>query len=148
MVGGEAMRLFEQVVDENPSDLNTRMVLFEIAKELGDEAKMDEHLAQLESMDPDGPEFLVSEASRLCWQVRRGERPKEELARAKILLSDLKSKRSNWDRIPKLEAEIQILEEDFDGAITTLQESIAVGDASPTLKSQLLRLLVKQDRRG
>ncbi len=142
-----ARELWMKVVDSPLRDPQIFLVLFELAREAGNSRQMAEAVQSVERyLGRRSSEAAYCEASHLVWQAQRGEIDVKELIRAKQMLAEAAQQRPNWHEIPRLEAEIAMVEGKTDEAISLLQRASELGPLSPVYMGQLVQLLFSRGR--
>jgi len=138
----KARQFWQRVVELQPGDAQMLLTLFELARETGDEAGISKAAEAVKKLlGRRSSEFYYCEASRAIWMVQAGTSDKKTLGPAKQLLRIAAQQRPNWHEIPRLEAEIALLENSMDTAIEKFQLASELGPLSPVYLGQLVRLL-------
>ena len=91
-----AVQLLEAIAKEDPNELNARMSLFRVARETGDDAKMQQSLEQIKKLMGDNTFWEYGEAARIVAAVARKDRPLADLKAAQKLLDGPLAQRPNW----------------------------------------------------
>jgi cellulose synthase operon protein C len=158
----EALRWFDKVTELRPDDVRYRWMKFDLARGIPDQAAMKEIGNWYSSkFGPENEHAKLIEAIQLVTAVREAYRQRvapnqtevalesadrEALKKARRFLNDVKNQRPGWHEIPKLLAEIDILENQYDEAITNLQEALTLGPANGRMINQLVQLLYHGNR--
>jgi len=144
---GGANSHWKQVAKAQPDDARIRLMLFELAREVGDESGMSEAVdAVRRLLGRQSSEWNYVEASRLVWMTHHRKVDRKALGTAKQFLKVAAQRRPNWHEIPRLEAEIAVLEGRLDDAIGCFQRAAGMGQLSPVHLGQLVRLLYTRGR--
>jgi len=142
---GERQKAYQhwlQVAQSPLRDPQIFLVLFELAREGEDQTRMTEALKMVhEYLGSQSTEAAYCEASLLVWRAQRGQVDKKALIDAKQRLREAGLARPGWHEIPRLEAEIALLENKPDDAITLLRKAADLGPLSPVHAGQLVQLL-------
>ncbi len=142
-----ARRLFHELVQAHPQDINAQLALCDLAREMNDESQVSATMADLQRLIGTGrPEYKAAEVAEIIWRVRRGMMGRESLARARNLLTEARQARPSWEKLDRLEAEVCLLDEDPDSAVAVLERAISSGQSNPAILQQLVRLLYQLER--
>jgi tetratricopeptide (TPR) repeat protein len=142
-----AQKMWQRVAEARPEDIGVALTLFELARELGDEAGLTRATDAVERIvGRRSAEWNYCEASRLAWMSHNRDVGDAALVSAKQHLKVAEQTRPNWKVIPRLRAEVAILEGRPDEAIDHFQEAVSLGRLSPNYLSQLVRLLYTRGR--
>jgi tetratricopeptide (TPR) repeat protein len=99
-----AARLWSQLAEEHPDDINIRLELFELALETDSKDDIKKNIEQIKRIEGnDGLLGRYCEALRLIKQAgkERDKKKQSELrASARVLLNELVSRRKEWSRLP------------------------------------------------
>ncbi len=140
-------RLWEKVAAARPTDLQIRMMLFESAREVGDEAGMLAAVRQIEkAAGTQTAEWRYCEAARLVWQVRHRQADQILLVKAARYAKQAAAMRPRWHSLACLEAEIAVLEERLDEAIEDFRRAAEISTLSQAHLGQYVRLLYVRGR--
>ncbi|HOM15833.1 MAG TPA: tetratricopeptide repeat protein, partial [Thermoguttaceae bacterium] len=143
----KAYAYWQKVAQSSLRDPQIFLVLFELAREGEDEARMTEALEMVKKyLGSRSTEAIYCEASMMVWQAQRGQLDKKALIEAKQRLREAGLERPAWHEIPRLEAEIALLENKPDDAITLLRKASELGPLSPVHAGQLVQLLFARGR--
>lgn len=143
----KAYQFWHQVALSPLRDPQIFLVLFELAREGDEEARMNEALEMVQKyLGSRSTEAAYCEASLMVWRAQRGQLDKKALIEAKQKLREAGMERPAWHEIPRLEAEIALLENKPDDAITLLRKSADLGPLSPVHVGQLVQLLFARGR--
>lgn len=136
----EAKRVFETLVELEPENVGTRIHLFDLARKMSDEPEMTERMKQVRELaGKDSPEDIYCRVARETYRSLVDKSTEKKLENARKLLDKAKAKRSNWPNIPRLQAEIALVQKDYPKAIECLYEVDRLG----ALTTQQLELLIK-----
>ena len=143
----KARQYWKLVADSPQPDPQILLVLFELARESGNEQQMSEATqAVRETLGSRSSEAYYCESSELIWKARHGKIEKKALIKAKQTLTLAAAERPTWHEIPRMEAEIALLENKPDEAIKQLQRASELGPLSPVYLGQLVQLLFARGR--
>ena len=143
----DALRAWTTVTELAPNDLPTRVMLFNVAHDMRDDASMqDAQKRILEVVDPKDPTYLYTEARRRLTLLRQGELAIEELPAIMKLVSTVHKNRPNWDQLHLLQAEIAMINGKEGNALKHYQEASALGRSPVGAVIQHVRLLVSRGR--
>jgi cellulose synthase operon protein C len=157
----EAESQWTRAAELRPRDTHIRLMLFDLARQSADVAKMNEIQSWFAKENPDDKaqaKFL--EAAVLLTTVREGQRAKpaangqptldesdkQKLLKAKSLLLDVESLRPGWIEQPKLMAEINVLQDNVDEAIANLRDVLNLGQPTSDTLRRLIQLLFARHR--
>jgi tetratricopeptide (TPR) repeat protein len=147
----EAVRLWRQLADEHadgeePSDLRSRIALFDLAAATGDQKEMDHWQSEIRRVEgPDGVVWRLARASALVGRAKPGS-DHDRLAEAHSLLAEVNGRRPNWSRAILCEARLNDVENHKDVALTQYQEAIKLGERDPWSISRAVALLHERGR--
>jgi tetratricopeptide (TPR) repeat protein len=141
----EAGRLWGQVALLQPTELQVRLLQFDVCLKLDDESGMTLVLKEINRIEGGGPYGKYGEGSRLIWRaVKREDR--SGLVEARRLLMAAVALRSNWPRIPLNLSVIDDLEQNREDAISHLKEAIDLGDRQLVVIKRLVAYLNESRR--
>jgi tetratricopeptide (TPR) repeat protein len=136
----EARRLWRQVADQQPGDIDVRTILFDLALQADDEAGLDHALAEIKRLEgADGPLGNYGEACRLIRLARRGDR--SHLARAREVLALAAKQRPAWPRVLLRLAEIDDLEGQPERSLENYLRAIDMGEREPGMVRRVVQRL-------
>ena len=157
-----AARMWSQLAEEDPQDIDARLHLFDLAIQAADTAGVEK---QIEAVDKiDGLYGRFCRAEYLIWQAGRpdGTVDKVEKERlrtdARALLTDLKSRRPDWKMIPLVTSRLEEQElaqegltekekqEKMDALILTYRRAIDLGSRDSAVVRRLVYLLTASGR--
>ncbi len=142
-----ARQFWQKAVQSSLCDPQMFLVLFELAREAENEAQMAEAVkAVKDALGSRSGESLYCQSSELVWKAQRGKVDKKSLIDAKQMLREAGQMRPTWHEVPRLEAEIALIEEKPDEAITQFQKAADLGPLSPVYMGQLVQLLFARGR--
>ncbi len=149
----EARKLWNQVSELLPQDLQVRLLLFDAAMRAEDEDAMREQLRAIRRIEEaDGPLGHFVAASHLFWQARKAKKDGLDEARSKLAdearseLAAAAKRRSDWDKIVLLQAAIAELEEREDQAIENYLRAVEYGNRQFEVIRRLVLLLQRNGR--
>ena len=170
-LGGAYLRLSDRAGAEfelkkagelQPSDARIRWMLFDIARQSGDVPAL-ESLRDwfVKEYGREDAQSKLADAAIIVVKVRESLRTKytdqpdqlalsnedqQNLTKARDLLREVNNARPGWVEHPRLLAEINVLENRYDDAITNLQDVLANGQVSTQTVRQLVMLLHQRRR--
>ncbi len=143
----EADRLYTMVIQFDPENIGIKIQLFDLARKSNNEQKMS---AQMERIRKDvgtsSPEYRYCQATKAIWEYSQKPDSPEKLRAAKEHLSIAGQLRPEWVYIPRAQAEIAILEKDYNSAISYLYRVDEIGTLTTQQLNLLIRLLYKEGR--
>src|SRR5262249_29149720 len=123
----EAKRLYTQVAAKQPKDLPSRLLLFDLAMQAGDDKALVRLIEEIRALEgEDGALWRFAKASRSLADARKGE--KQGLAEARTLLSEAAARRPSWAALRSRDAEVCELEGNQSGAIDKYRQAIELGE--------------------
>jgi len=145
----EADRLYTSIIQFEPENVGIKIQLFDLARKTDNEQKM---TAQMERMNkelgPSSPEYRYCLATKNVWEYSKKPDNPEKLNLAKEQLNVASQLRPTWVYIPRAQAEIAILEKDYDAAINYLNRVDQIGSLTTQQLNLLIRLLYLKNRDG
>lgn len=136
----EADRLYTTIIQFEPENVGIKIQLFDLARKSDNEQKMTAQMQRLyKELGPNSPEYRYCLATKNVWEYSKKPDNPEKLRLAKEQLDIASKLRPTWVYIPRAQAEIAILEKDYDAAITYLNTV----DQNGTLTTQQLNLLIR-----
>ncbi|MBL9123927.1 MAG: tetratricopeptide repeat protein, partial [Planctomycetaceae bacterium] len=139
--------LLQQVVKNSPNDLLARLSLFRVAREAGDDEKMQIALDLIkESVGTGNSSWQYAEAARIVSAVGRNKLPVADLDKARKLIDSALAQRPNWGPLHGLLAEIEQRQGNIDLAIVQYQRAFELGEQNPQTVRALVMLLVLRNR--
>jgi tetratricopeptide (TPR) repeat protein len=143
----DAMRGWTKVTELSPNDLPTRLMLFSLAHDAGDDTSMQAAQKRiLEVVDRNDPTYLYTEARRRLTLLRKGELAIEDLPAVVDLVTEASADRPDWDRLLLLRAEIAMIGGDEESALKHYQRASQMGRSPVGAIIQHVRLLVARGR--
>jgi Tfp pilus assembly protein PilF len=130
------------------TDLRLRLLLFDMALRLDDEAGMEKGLADIRAVErSEGTFSLYGQALRLLWQAEvKKTNVGPALAQAKEHLAKVMVQRPNWPAVHLARSRVHKLEGNPEKAIAELREALNHGETSPDVIQQLAALLTDRGR--
>lgn len=148
-------QLWQKVADIEPTNLQIRLLLIDLASQRESFGKLTKLLAEVETLEPNGPYAHYGRALQLAGQARR---LKDEPARksdrsaaaqsdalldqAIVQLDEAHSRFPGWPKIPLLAAQIAESRGKPDAALEKYRAAFDLGERSPVVVNRLLGLLV------
>jgi tetratricopeptide (TPR) repeat protein len=111
-----ATRLWSQLAEQEPDELEPQLQLLELAFQSGDKAAIEKIIKAIERID--GLHGRYYQARYLIWQAQHtGDAGAQQILRtdARALLNELKSRRQDWSLIPLAQAQLEEQELTQDG---------------------------------
>jgi cellulose synthase operon protein C len=141
----EAGRLWAQVATLRPTELHVRLLQFDVALKLNDEAGMKSLLKKISELEGGaGPLERYGEASLRIWHVKGND--KSRLPEARSLLAAAAARRPGWARIPLALARIDDIEGNPERVIEHLKQAVELGDRQLSSTRRLVQLLFERQR--
>jgi tetratricopeptide (TPR) repeat protein len=141
----EALALWKRAAELEPRSLGVRLVVFDLALRVGDDALMTETLDAMRQIEgPDGPLTRYNEARRLLVAAPKGD--KARAAEARQILAEVAGKRPGWSRVPLAVAQSYELEGSPAKAIEHYRKAIDLGERQLPVVRQLVEMLVERGR--
>lgn len=141
----ETERLCTIVAERQPTNLRIRLLLFDLAYRAAKLSAMERILEQLHQIERSGPLWHYGTAVRLAVLARENKSP-ELYVQAKQHLTEARSVRPTWARIPVLLGRISDAMGDEDGALANYSQAIEFGERSPEIVGRLVRMLYQRRR--
>ncbi|HEV3162523.1 MAG TPA: tetratricopeptide repeat protein [Isosphaeraceae bacterium] len=144
----QAVRLWTRLAQQQPDDLNVRLILFDHALRAGDESAAERFLEQIRRIEgEEGALWRYGQARLLIRHVDKEPGNLAPLAEARALLSRAATLRPAWSRVPLAEAEIDELEGNPGGAINSyLRAIVSLGERNPLAIRRTVELLNQHQR--
>ena len=143
----EAKRLFEMISKVEPENIGVKVQMFDLARKAEDEAEMKTQMAAIrKAVGNSSAEYRYCQAAETIWLYNQKKINLMQLAKAKGYLNDAQSVRPNWVNVPRAQAEIALIEKDYDAAIGYLYRIQDLGTLSPQQLDLLIKLLYRQKR--
>jgi tetratricopeptide (TPR) repeat protein len=145
----KAEELWRRIADQQPQDLASKVVLFDLALEMGNPEAMDHCIQEIKNIEgSDGILWRYGQASELIWQAKKTKNP-ELLKDARAQLIRVAAHRPAWSRVALCEARIDDLSEtlqenpnpNFSAAIKNYLLAIDQGERNPDVVRRVLQLL-------
>ncbi|GAB6186601.1 tetratricopeptide repeat protein [Thermopirellula anaerolimosa] len=140
-----AAELWTRLANSDAQDVESRRLLFELARARGDDAEMQKQLSALRAAAPDRPETIFAEAAyEIASATKEGvspDRRRDLLRKADEKLNAAERARAGWSEFSRLRAELAVLQGRWDSAIRILQDLHARGLATEGQTAQLVQLL-------
>lgn len=148
----EGLELWNQVAESDPNDFGSRLALFMIAEQDRDVAAMDEVIEELKGNPRFGPqsaEYYLLEAAKRTAQILNAltageEIPANLLSEARDFIRRGKQSRPDWDRLERIDAQLELLAGDADAAIRRLKHTVQLNPADLISARQLFQMQVAQ----
>ncbi len=145
----EADRLYTTIIQFEPENVGIKIQLFDLARKSDNEQKMTAQMQRLnKELGPSSPEYRYCLATKNVWEYSKKPDNPEKLTLAKEQLNIAGQLRPTWVYIPRAQAEIAILEKDYDAAITYLNRVDQIGTLTTQQLNLLIRLLYLKNRDG
>jgi tetratricopeptide (TPR) repeat protein len=143
----EARRLWLQVATKEPTDMQVRMTLFDLALQSGDEKALDNLIQEMQTIEgEDGTLWRYSKASRMLVTARKGGLieqggRRQGLDKARALLNEAAARRPSWALLVLRQADLDDLEGNQEKALRKYEQAFDLGANSPYALERVLRLL-------
>ncbi len=158
----EARRLCRELARIEPTNLQVRLLLFDLALRAGDDTGLAETLEQIKEIEGEGAFWHYGTALHLSLQARpsagevkpseaKGPEPlstrqRELLQAAQKHLAEVRTLRPAWSRVPFLAAAICEREGEEEQAIEHYTRAVELGERSPLAIRRLVELLADRQR--
>jgi cellulose synthase operon protein C len=139
----QAQKQFGLVADAEPANLQIRLMLVDLAWQTGRVDDLTKPLAEIRTLEEDGPYWRYGEALRLAILAKRN---KDEALfdQAVGQLSEARLRRTNWSKVPVLVAEINDVRGRPDAAMESYLAAFDLGERAPGMVARLLGLLFER----
>ncbi|MDO4583702.1 MAG: tetratricopeptide repeat protein [Planctomycetia bacterium] len=145
----KAKTLFDQIVKLEPENIGIKVQMFDLARKANDSRGMDLQMGQIRQLaGNNSAESLYCQAAKKIWQFTQKKVSAQELDAAMELLERAENTRPSWVNIPRAQAEIALLKNDYSAAIDALYRVDQTGTLSPQQLDLLIRLLYREERDG
>ena len=154
----QAQRLWRIVADAEPANLRIRLMLIDLAWQAGRTDDMEQPIAEIRSLEQNGPFSHYGEALRLTGLGKRykdkAERTKDNslLEQANALfdqadcqLDETRAQYPSWWKIPLLAAEISDIRGKSGTALENYLAAFNLGERSSLVINRLLGLLIERE---
>lgn len=139
--------LFDRIVKLEPENIGIKIQMFDLARKSNDSHGMDLQRGLIRQLaGNNSAENLYCQAAKKIWEFTQKKVSAQELDAAKELLDRAENSRPNWINIPRAQAEIALLKNDYSAAIEALYRVDQTGILSPQQLDLLIRLLYREER--
>jgi len=143
----KALTIWRGLAVAQPDDLNTRMIIVELAAREQDEPALVDCLADVRKIEgPNGPNGDFVEGSLLIQKAARDRTFMKELGRAGGLLRQAGKMRPNWPAVPRMMGWLEDILGNRDEALDHYRKAVALGDRSSQAVGLLVSHLYEQQR--
>lgn len=144
----DARRLWSELADRQPGDLNIRLLLFNLAMTRADADEATRRLDQIRAIEGDNGVFWrFGQARLLIEQVRKDPTNRKALTEARDLLARVAEQRPTWAWVVLAQAELAELDGRTEAAIQSYTHAVLdLGDRTPSALKRLLELLHQHQR--
>ncbi|MGE3314959.1 MAG: tetratricopeptide repeat protein [Planctomycetaceae bacterium] len=139
-----ARELGRNVAKDDPSNLQIRLFLFDLAVRQNQREEMQSLLAQIRTIEGDGS--LSNYCSAVVDFVAATQGDKSKFDSALKSLAEVRKVRQNWSRVPLLTGEIEFQRGNISEATASYLNAIELGERSPQTFGRTVELLNKQQR--
>jgi Tfp pilus assembly protein PilF len=140
-----ARQLWERIADQNGHDLGTRLNLFDLALLAEDGAGMERLVREIQHLE--GDEGMLGRYAAAAMRIHRAKNgDSKALEEARSLLATVAGRRPTWARVPVCQARIESLQGNTDGAIRYYLSAVEMGERSPYVLLETIRLLRQRQR--
>ena len=105
-----ASRLWSRLAEEHPSNIDLRLNLLDLAMQNANKEEIEKNIKQIEGIEGnDGLLGRYCQLQYLIWQakqVKEKDKREEIQLQARVLLTDLRSRRGDWSVLPLASAEL------------------------------------------
>ncbi len=138
-------QLWEQIANRKSTDLGARLHLFDLAELANDDADMERLIREIQHLEGDnGTLWLYAAAALRIHRAQKGD--KKALDEARPMLATVGARRPTWSRVPVCQARIETLLGNADGAIRNYLTAVDMGERSPFVLLETIRLLRQHER--
>ncbi|MEO6809104.1 MAG: tetratricopeptide repeat protein, partial [Isosphaeraceae bacterium] len=144
----DAQRLWSELANRRPGDLNIRILLFNLAMTRADAAGASRMLDQVRGIEGENGVFWRFGRSRLLIErVRKDPKDHAALTEARTLLAKAAEQRPTWAWVPLALADLADLTGHDEAAIQSYTRAVLdLGDRTPSALKRLLELLHQHKR--
>lgn len=143
----QARDLWRQAAQAQPENVQLRLLLLELGREMGDEAAMVDASEQIKKLlGSRSAEWNYAEALRRVWKASQESQAAALLQEATQLLTTARELRPTWPQVAHLEAEIALRQGNPDEAIRAYQRARSLGPLTPQDLQRLVTLLASRQR--
>jgi tetratricopeptide (TPR) repeat protein len=141
----EAEQLWRALADEQPRDLHSRMALFDLALQAGDDDAMVRRVQDIQTIE--GADGALWRYGRVCYLLHRAKHgDKEAIEAARPILNVLALRRPLWSRVPLCQAQFEDLTGNAAPALRYYSRAIQMGETRPlTLRRAMVLAFQQQD---
>jgi predicted Zn-dependent protease len=137
--------LCRKIIELNPADKRSRLLLFDVALQSGAERQLITALADLRRIEGDGGAFWkCGDAARLMLSARRGNQADAAAARGR--LAEVALERPQWSYVPLLRGVLEEIEGRTPQTIDCYLEAIDKGEQRPQVLYRTAQLLNNRGR--
>ncbi|MCC6417051.1 MAG: tetratricopeptide repeat protein [Gemmataceae bacterium] len=141
----EAKKAWRDLAALRPKDLGSRMRLFDLALQAGDDAACAAIVADLRRLEGEGGVlWRAGEVGRAVARAGRGDR--SGLPEARQRLGEIKQRQPDWSRASLLEAALDELQGDFAGALKHYHQAVERGERQAAVLVRLAQLFYQRGR--
>jgi tetratricopeptide (TPR) repeat protein len=142
-----ARRVCQALADEQPNNLGLRVILFDLAVELGQEQEAQRWLASMREIEGrQGATWRYADAALRLRQALRSENRVELLRDVRKRIEEALERRPTWARLHALMGVLAESEGNPDRAIEHYQEAVRRGDKRPWVVRHYVLLLYARGR--
>jgi tetratricopeptide (TPR) repeat protein len=141
----DAERLGRRLAHDSPADLDSRLLLLELALQTGRDRAAAEMIGELRKLEgEEGAWWRYGEAGRLLTRAQQGDR--SGLVKARTLLREAVRRRPGWSRVPLLLARLEELEGRPEQALEGYLRAIDLGEHRPAVVGRAVQILAGSER--
>lgn len=153
----EGTRLWREIRDGDETDFGVRLALFMLAEQDRDVPAMDEIIDEVKENERFGPQsasYYLLEAAKRSTQVLNAvaageETPNDLIEEAREFVRKGKVDRPDWDRLERIEAQLELLAGNADAAVNRLKNTVKLNPGDVISARQLFQMQVaRQDLAG
>ena len=142
---GQTQRLWRLVMENDPHNLPIRMMLLDLAMDMGEEDDVTRAVDDVADLaGKNTGTWRYAEAVRQTWLFKSGLAGEEALGIARELLDEARDDRPHWHLVPLAEANLALLAGDQDTAINRFLKADELGSLKSTDVRRLAQMLVEQ----
>ncbi len=134
-------RLWTDLAERLPKDINVRLSAFELAAQDNDEEGMNDAIQLIEELEGRNSEQADwARAFLIAWRVRNDKADRSELDEALALVDHAIAMRDSWEALYRLQGDIQVLLGNSEAAIESLERALDLSGGKPSVYQTLARL--------
>ena len=141
-----ALELWKRLGRDQPNDLSTRLIQFDMAVQEGNQAEIDRVIAEIRTIEGEGGSLWRYARSRVLIEAYKKTPTITILLEARDLLNRVIQNRPAWPRAPLAQAELDDIQGNPNLALKGYIRAIQLGDRSPLAVRRSVQILYRQRR--